>query len=145
MFNSRIPVCCFLSLLSPLFLIRPLRCKRSRQASPRMEIKEMGCLHRISFIGFSSWWKGLFITLFWYGSPFGLMASIAPCFLGNLYSLVSWSLSEEATLYCGIYIILTEFNKAPLFHQSLGPCVFLSLSLSLSISGWFPGAWKPAA
>ena len=89
----------------------------------------MGCLHRISFIIFSIWWKGLFTTLFWYGSPFGLMIFIAPCFLGNLQSLVSWSLSEEAT---SIYT-LTEFNKAPLFHQSLGPNVSLSLSLSLSL------------
>ena len=69
------------------------------------------------------------MTLFWYGSPFGLMVFIAPCFLGNLQSLVSWSLSEEAT---SIYT-LTEFNKAPLFHQSLGPRVSVSVSVSLSL------------
>ena len=49
-------------------------------------------------ISFSMWWKGLFTTLFCYGLPFGLMDSNAPCFLGNLLSLVFWSLSEEATL-----------------------------------------------
>ena len=57
------------------------------------------------------------------------MVFIAPCFLGNLQSLVSWSLSEEAT---SIYT-LTEFNKAPLFHQSLGPRVSVSVSVSLSL------------
>ena len=122
-------------------LLVPVRGKRSRQATPRTEIKEMGCLHRISFISFSIWWKGLSVTLFWHGSPFGLLASIAPCFRGNLQSLVSWPLSEEATLFYGIYT-LTEFNKAPLLHQRLGsPCP----SFSLSISSWFPGTWMPAA
>ena len=62
----------------------PVKGKRSRQTSPRTEMKEMGCLPRISFIIFSIWWKGLFRTLFSYGSPLGLMASIAPCFLGKL-------------------------------------------------------------
>ena len=114
----------------------PVRGKRSRQASTRREIKEMGCLPRISFISFSIWWKGLFTTLFCYGSPLGLMASIASCFLGKL---VKPGLLIEAT---GIYT-LTEFNKAPLLHQSLGPHVFLSFSLS--ISGWLPGAQKMAA
>ena len=52
--------------------------------------------------------------------------------LVNLSSLVSSSSSKEAT---GIYT-LTEFNKAPLLHQSLGPrvCISLSFSFSLSIS-----------
>ena len=34
------------------------------------------------------------------------------------------------------------FNKTPLLHQSFGPCVLLSLSLSLSLSGWSPGAQR---
>ena len=84
MFNSRIPVCCFLSLLSPLSLISSCQEREEWQASPRTEIIEMGLLHRISFISLSTWWKGLSMTLFWYGLPFGLIASIAPCFLGNL-------------------------------------------------------------
>ena len=35
-------------------------------------------------------------------------------------------------------------NKTPLLHQSFGPRVFLSLSLSpsLSLSGWSPGAQR---
>ena len=37
-------------------------------------------------------------------------------------------------------------NKTPLLHQSFGPRVFLSLSLSpsLSLSGWSPGAQRPS-
>ena len=80
MFNSRIPVCCFLSLLSPLFLISSWEEQAEWQATPRTEIKKMGFLHRISFISFSIWWKGLFITLliqiaFW---PYGLYCSLFP-------------------------------------------------------------------
>ena len=52
-FNSRIPVCWFLSLSSPLFLIRSCQEQAEWQAAPRTEIKEMGCLHRISFISLS--------------------------------------------------------------------------------------------
>ena len=57
----------------------PVRGERSWQA-PRTEIIEMGYLHRISFISFSIWWKGLFTTLFWYGLPFayGLYCSLFP-------------------------------------------------------------------
>ena len=98
MFNSRIPVCCFLSLLSPLFLISSCQEREEWQASPRTEVMEMGCSHRISFVSLSTWWKGLSMTLFWYGLPFGLIASIAPCFLGKLECLVFLSLFEEATL-----------------------------------------------
>ena len=38
----------------------------------------------------------------------------------------------------------TMLIKTPLLHQSFGPCVFLSLSLSLplSFSGWSPGAQR---
>ena len=37
-------------------------------------------------------------------------------------------------------------NKMPFLHQSSGPCVFLSLSfsLSLSLSGYFFGAQRPS-
>ena len=59
MFNSSIPVCCFPSLLSPLFLISSCQERGEWQATPRTEIIEMGCLHRISFISLSIWWKGL--------------------------------------------------------------------------------------
>ena len=42
MFTSRIPVCCFLSLLSPLFLISSCQEQEEWQATPRTEIMEMG-------------------------------------------------------------------------------------------------------
>ena len=35
-------------------------------------------------------------------------------------------------------------NKTPLFHQSSGPHVCLSLSFSLSLSGYFFGAQRPS-
>ena len=40
----------------------------------------------------------------------------------------------------------TMLIKTPLLHQSSGPCVFLSLSfsLSLSLSGYFFGAQRPS-
>ena len=59
---------------------------------------------------------------FW---PLLLLASLVTCKV--------WSLD----LYLKklpVYILLTEFNKAPLFHQSLGPRVFLSFFLSPSLS-----------
>ena len=100
----------------------------------------MGCLHRISFISFSIWWKGLFTTLFWYGStlfwhgsPFGIMAFIALCFLGKLVKSGLLIFMERSYWYIST---LTEFKKAPLFHQSLGPRVFLSFSFSLSLYFW---------
>ena len=34
--------------------------------------------------------------------------------------------------------------KTPLLHQSSAPCVFLSLSFSLSLSGYFFGAQRPS-
>ena len=151
MLNNKMPVCCFLSLLSPLFLISPCHQERSR-ASPRMEIKEMGCLHRISFISFSIWWKGFFMALFCYESPFGLMASIAPA---SLVTCKVWSLD----LYLKklpVYMLLQNSIKHPCSIRAWVPVsFFLSLSaflsfsfsllLYLSISGWFPGTWKPAA
>ena len=77
------------------------------------------------------WITSLHFTLIWIAFwPYGL---IAPCFLGNLWSLVSWSLSEEATLHYCIYT-LTEFNKAPCSTRDLGPRVLLSLCLSLFLA-----------
>ena len=98
----------------------------SLSASPRTEIKEMGCLHRISFISFSVWWKGLFTTLFWYGSPFGL-ASLVTC--------KAWSLH----LYLKklpVYILLQNSIKHTCSIRAWVPVSF-SLSLSLSLSLYF--------
>ena len=38
----------------------------------------------------------------------------------------------------------TMLIKTPLLHQSSAPCVFLSLSFSLSLSGYFFGAQRPS-
>ena len=104
-----------------------VRGKRSWQAAPRTEIREMGCLHRISFISFSIWWKGLFTTLFWYGLPFGLW----------LYSLVTckvWSLDLylKKLLCITVYILTQNSIKHPCSTRDLGPRVLLSLSLFLA-------------
>ena len=133
MFNSRIPVCCFLSLLSPLFLISPCQEQEEWQATPRTEIIEMGCLHSISFITLSIWWKGLPMTPFWYGLPFGLMASIDSCSLGNFKA---WFLDIYLKkLPCNTVHILTQNSiKHPCSTRDLGPRVLLSLSLSPPIS-----------
>ena len=72
------------------------------------------------------------MTLFWYGSLFGLMASTAPCFLGKLVK-TGLSIFIQRS-YCKD--TLREFNKAPLFHPSLGPRAFLSLSLYFWLFPW---------
>ena len=43
----------FPTSLEPSVPYQSMLGERSRQAPPRTEIKEMGCLHRISFISFS--------------------------------------------------------------------------------------------
>ena len=142
MFNSRIPVCCFLSVLSPLFLISSCQERVELQAAPRTEIKEMGCLHRISFISFSIWGKGWFTTLFWYGC---LLALWLLLLLVSLVTCKVWSFDVYLKLPCNKVYILTQSSiKDPCPTRDLGPCVLLSFFFSLSLSGWFSGAWKPA-
>ena len=82
-----------------------------------------------------------------------------PLQLPPIHFLASQLAEGLATLFCksGILIFIFAENnysiyahamliKTPLLHQSFVPCVFLSfLSLSISISGWFPGARKLAA
>ena len=77
-------LCAVSSLLSPLLLISPCQGREEQASCSQDGDKDMGWFYRTSSISFSIWWKGLFTTLFLYGSPFGLMTSIAPCFLGNL-------------------------------------------------------------
>ena len=77
-------LCAVSSLLSPLLLISPCQGREEQTSCSQDGDKDMGWFYRTSSISFSIWWKGLFTTLFLYGSPFGLMTSIAPCFLGNL-------------------------------------------------------------
>ena len=135
MFNSRIPVCCFLSLLSPLFLISSCQERVERQAAPRTEIKEMGCLHRISFISFSIWWKGWFTTLFWYGC---LLALWPLLLLVSLVTCKVWSFDVYLKkLPCNELYILTQNSIKDLCPtRDLGPCVLLSFFLFLSLSFW---------
>ena len=135
MFNSSIPVCCFLSLLSPLFLISSCQEREEWQASPRTEIIEMGCLHRISFISLPIWWR----YYLWPSFDMDCLLALWPLLL--LVSLVTckaWS----SDLYlkkppCNMVYILTQNSiKHPCSTRDLGPHVHLSLSLSLSLSFW---------
>ena len=145
MFNSRIPVCCFLSLLSPLFLTSSCQEREDWQVTPRTEIIEMGCLHRISFISLPIWWRYYLWPSF---DMDCLLALWPPLLLVSLVTCKLWSFDLYLKkLPCNmVYITHTEFNKAPLFHQRLGSqCPSLSLSLSLSLSGWFPGVRRSAA
>ena len=60
-------------------------------------------------------------------------------------SLITWSfdfISAENSCLVRQYKY-TMLNKTSLLHHSFGPCVLLSLSLSLSFSGWSPGAQRP--
>ena len=79
-----------------------------------------------------------------YGLSADLVTNITPCSLdkgcctfGFLISIIP----ERSFLYHSPYI-LRKIVKAPLLHQSLGPRVFF-VSLSLSLSVWFSGAWRP--
>ena len=67
----RSPVCCFLSLLSPLFLISSCQEQEEWQATPRTEIIEMGCFHMMKgiiyyplLIWIVFWLYGLYYSLF---------------------------------------------------------------------------------
>ena len=93
----------------------------------------------ISFISVSIWWK-VTTTLFWYGSPFGLMASIALCFLGKLVK--SGLLIFIQRNYWHIYSYRIQ-GKHPCSIRAWVPVSVLSLSFSLS--GWFPGERRLAA
>ena len=147
LFNSGIPGCCFLSLLSLLFLLSSCQEWAPRQASQDWG-QEMECMHRSPFISFSIWRKWLFTTLFWYRLSFGFMASITPCFL---VTCKGWPFDLYLKkLPCNMVYILTQSSiKHPCSARDLGPRVLLSpslppslppslsLSLSLSVSGWF--------
>ena len=149
MFNSRVPVCCFLSLLSPLFLISSQQEQEERPTAPRTEIMRWNAC-----IGFP-------LLAFPYGESDYLQPSFdMDCLLAlwpllHLASLVTckvWSFDLYLKkLSCKTVYILTQSSiKHPCSTRDWGPCVLLSLSLSLllslslSLSGWFFGAWKPA-
>ena len=125
---------CALSCLSWALcsLSVPDRGKRSRQAYPRREIKEMGCLNKISFISFSIWWKGLFMT--------PLFIWIASWTYGLYCSLLRWWTCEVLSLglYLKkllVYILLQNSIKHLCSIRAWLP---MSFSLSLSLSGSDP-------
>ena len=143
MFNSRIPVCCFLSLLSPLFLISPCLGRGAGKPLPGRRSKRWD-----ASIGFPS-----------LAFPFGERDYLQPSFdmdrllalwplllLASLVTCKVWSLDLYLKkLPCiTVHILLQDSIKHPCSTRAWVPMSF-SLSLSLSISGWFPGTQRPAA
>ena len=72
------------------------------------------------------------------------MASIAPCFLGNC-KVRSFDLYLKKLPCNTVYTLLLNSVKHPRSTRDLGPCVLLSLSLSLSLFLADSGARRPAA
>ena len=132
MFNSRIPVCCFLSLVSPLFLISS--CHKWVEACCSQDWdQEMECMHGFPSLAF----------------PYGERDYLRPSFdmdcllaLWPVLLLVSsitckvWSFDLYLKkLPCDrVYILTQSSNKHPCSTRDLGPRVLLSLSLFLSLS-----------
>ena len=117
-------MCCFLSLLSPLFLMSSCQ-EQEWQATPRIEIIEMGCLHRISSISFStpSFAMDRLLALW----PLLLLVSLVTCKV--------WSFDlYPKKLPCNMVYILTQNSiKHPCSTRDLGPHVLLSLFLADSL------------
>ena len=135
MFNSRIPVCCFLSLMSPLFLISSWQEREERHAAPRTEIMRWNAC-----IGFPS-----------LAFPYGESDYLRPSFdmdcllalwplllLASLVTCKVWSFDLYLKkLPCKMTYILTQSSiKHPCSTRDLGPCVLVSFSLSPSLSFW---------
>ena len=125
MFNSRIPVCCFLSLLSPLFLISSCQEERSGKPLPGLRSKR-----RDSCIGFPS-------LAFPYGerdylqSSFDMDCLLALWPLLLLISLVTcktWSFDLYLKkLPCNTVYILTQKSiKHPCSARLGSPCPSIS-------------------
>ena len=136
--SSRIPVCCFLSLMSPLFLISSCQERAEWHAAPRTEIKRWNACLGFPSLAFP------YSESDYLQPSFGLMASITPV---SLLTCKVWSFDLYLKkLPCNMVYILTQSSiKHPCSTRVLGPRVLsLSLSFSLSLSGWFSGAWKPA-
>ena len=133
-----------LSLMSPLSLF-----KRNSTLLPgtevivwgRLESPLVNILFRTKLLSLDpfSWDMDCLLTL-WLTLPLVPLVMVA-------VRLVFWSLiiPERSFFYHSLYI-LRKIIKAPLLHQSLGPRVFfvsLSLSFSVSFSGWLSGMWRP--
>ena len=74
------------------------------------------------------------------------------CFVDNrccTFGFLIFTIVKRHSLYNSLYILTERSLKHPCSTRGLGPHVFLSfslspsLSLSLPPSGWFSGAWKP--
>ena len=126
-------MCCFLSLLSPLFLISSQQEQEERPTAPRTEIMRWNAC-----IGFP-------LLAFPYGESDYLQPSFdMDCLLAlwpllHLASLVTckvWSFDLYLKkLSCKTVYILTQSSiKHPCSTRDWGPCVLLSLSLSLLLS-----------
>ena len=141
MFNSRIPVCCFLSLVSPLFLISS--CHKWVEACRSQDWdQEMECMHGFPSLAF----------------PYGERDYLRPSFdmdclltLWPVLLLVSsitckvWSFDLYLKkLPCDTVCILTQSSINTLVPLETWVPLSFSLSLFISLSGWFSGAWKPA-
>ena len=136
--SSRIPVCCFLSLMSPLFLISSCQERAEWHAAPGTEIKRWNACLGFPSLAFP------YSESDYLQPSFGFMASITPV---SLLTCKVWSFDLYLKkLPCNMVYILTQSSiKHPCSTRVLGPRVLsLYLSFSLSLSGWFSGAWKPA-
>ena len=122
-----------LFLTSPLFLF-----KRSRTLLPgtrvivwdRLESPLVNILFMTKLLSpnLLSWDMDGLLTLW---------QLLIPCSLGNgccMLGFLIFIIVVRNFLYHSLYITHRKIIKAPLLHKSLGPCVCLSFSLSLSLS-----------
>ena len=127
-----------LFLINSLFLISFLQQKPvERHAIPRTEVigwdmcksPSVNILLKTKLLSLNplSWAMDCLLTLW---------PLLIPCFLGNCCCTFGFLISiivERNSLYNSLYILMESSLNAPLFHQSLGSRVFLSISLSLPL------------
>ena len=129
-----------LFLINPLFLIS-FCCQKlvEQQAAPRTEVIMWDRLESPSVnILFMNKLLSLYPLSWDMDFLLTLWPLLIPCSLGNsccTFGFLIFIIVERNFLYNSLYILTRKIIKAPLLHQSLGPCVFLSLSLSPPPSG----------
>ena len=137
MFNSRIPVCHFLSLMSLLIFCqewvngKPLPGLRSKRWDACIGLPSLGFPY-----GESDLWPSFDMDC--------LLALWPLLFLVSLVMCKVWSFDLYLKkLPCNtVYILRQSSIKHPCSTRDLGLRVLLYLFISLS--GWFSGVWKPA-